>query len=80
MLVIVFEKKWLDNPSLFPALVIGLLTMIAPFFVMQPAFGFGIAGSNLPDPNKARLMSLFIHCVYGMGLFITAVVVKKITD
>lgn len=80
LLVIVFEKKWLDNPSLFPALVIGLLTMIAPFFVMQPAFGFGIAGSNLPDPNKARLMSLFIHCVYGIGLFITAVVVNKITD
>ncbi|MDO5980274.1 DUF2938 domain-containing protein [Flavivirga spongiicola] len=78
LLVILFGKKWLDNPSLFPALVIGLLTMVASFFIMQPAFGFGVAGSNLPDPNKARLMSLIIHCIYGIGLFVAALVVNRI--
>lgn len=78
LLVIVFGKKWLGTPSLFPALTIGLMTIIAPFFIMQPAFGFGIAGSNLPGPNKARLMSLIIHGVYGIGLFITALLVNKI--
>ena len=76
LLVILFEKKWLDNPSLFPALIIGLVTMIAPFFIMQPAFGFGIAGSNLPDPNKARMMSLIIHCIYGFGLFAMALLLN----
>jgi hypothetical protein len=78
LLVMLYGKKWLDNPSLFPALVIGLLTMAAPFFLMQPAFGFGIAGSNLPDPNRARLMSLIIHGVYGFGLFVSAVVFSKV--
>lgn len=78
LLVIIFGKKWLESPSLFPALAIGLLTMAAPFFLMQPAFGFGIAGSNLPNPNKARLMSLIIHCVYGIGLYLSAILISKI--
>ncbi len=78
LLVMLFGKKWLNNPSLFPALMIGLLTTVAPFFIMQPAFGFGIAGSNLPHPNQARLMSLIIHCVYGFGLFVTALIVHRI--
>lgn len=78
LLVLVSGKKWLDNPSLFPALAIGLLTVVAPFFLMQPAFGFGIASSNLPDPNKARVMSLIIHSVYGIGLFLSALLVSKI--
>ncbi len=78
LLVLLFGKKWVESPSLFPALAIGLLTMAAPFFLMQPAFGFGIAGSNLPDPNKARLMSLIIHSVYGVGLFLSALLINKI--
>lgn len=78
ILVMVGGKKWLENPSLFPALMIGLLTIAAPFFLMQPAFGFGIAGSNLPDPNKARLMSLIIHSVYGIGLFLSALLIHKV--
>lgn len=78
LLVILFGKKWVESPSLFPALVIGILTMVAPFFLMQPAFGFGIAGANLPDPNKARLMSLIIHSIYGIGLFLSALLINKI--
>ncbi|MDL5511107.1 DUF2938 domain-containing protein [Arenibacter sp. M-2] len=77
LLVATFGKKWLDNPTLFPALVIGLFTMVAPFFIMQPAFGFGVAGTHLPDPNKARLMSLIIHCVYGFGLFAIAFTINS---
>lgn len=78
MLLLMFGKKWVESPSLFPALAIGLLTMAAPFFLMQPAFGFGVAGANLLAPNKARLMSLIIHCVYGVGLFISALIINKV--
>lgn len=76
VLVLLFGKQWLDNPLFFPALMIGLITVFAPFFIMQPAFGFGVAGSNLPDPTKARLMSLIIHSVYGAGLFVIALIVN----
>ncbi|MGG6231123.1 DUF2938 domain-containing protein [Tenacibaculum sp. SDUM215027] len=78
LLVSVFGKKWIENPTLTPALIIGIVTIIGPFLLMQPAFGFGIAGSNLPDPNKARLMSLITHTIFGIGLYLSTIVMNQI--
>ena len=72
LLVFVYGKKWLVQPSLSPALIIGIVTVVAPFFIMQPAFGIGFAASKVPDPIKARLMSLITHTIYGLGLFLSA--------
>lgn len=77
LLVGVFGKKWVENPTLTPALIIGVITIVGPFLLMQPAFGFGIAGSNLPDPNKARLMSLITHSVFGIGLYLSTIILNK---
>lgn len=65
-------QRWLEAPTLLPALVTGVVTLIAPFFVMQPAFGLGVASSRTPDPAKARMRSLVTHTVFGLGLFLTA--------
>jgi hypothetical protein len=43
---------------------------------MQPAFGFGFASSKLPDPNIRRLKSLSTHIVYGIGLYLAALLVN----
>lgn len=72
VLIAVCGKNWLETPTLLPALVTGLVTLIAPFFVMQPAFGFGFASSRTPNPAKARARSLVTHTVFGLGLFVTA--------
>ncbi|RXQ95861.1 DUF2938 domain-containing protein [Ancylomarina salipaludis] len=79
LLLFVFGEKWFQTPTFTPALLVGIITIIAPFFLMQPAFGFGIAGSNLPDPNKARLMSLITHSVYGSGLYLSTLILNQIT-
>lgn len=71
-LVAAWGKSWLEAPMLIPALVTGLLTVTAPLFVMQPAFGFGFASSRTPNPAKARARSLITHMVFGLGLFLTA--------
>lgn len=73
----IYGKGWFDRPSLFPALVIGLATLAAPFFIMQPAFGFGIACSNLPDPDTIRLKSFMTHLIYGIGLYGMALLVNE---
>jgi hypothetical protein len=78
LLVLLYGKSWLDKPILYPALIIGIVTVIAPFFVMQPAFGFGIASAKLPNPNLLRLKSLVTHLVYGLGLFLTALLLSEI--
>jgi hypothetical protein len=51
---------------------VGIGTVAAPFFLMQPGMGAGIAASRTPRPNAARLQSLLTHAVFGLGLYITA--------
>jgi len=63
---------WAGNPTFFPALVTGIVTLAAPFFILQPCMGAGIAASKTPAPNTARLRSLITHLVFGTGLYVTA--------
>lgn len=78
ILVIVYGVSWLDKPTFIPAIIIGLITATGPFFIMQPAFGFGIASSKLPNPNLLRLKSLGTHLIYGIGLYASAILLNKI--
>ncbi|KVP07152.1 DUF2938 domain-containing protein [Burkholderia ubonensis] len=63
---------WISAPTLLPALIAGIGSVAAPFFVMQPAFGFGIAAARTPRPSVARRRSLVTHLSYGLGLYIAA--------
>ncbi|MCJ7956980.1 MAG: DUF2938 domain-containing protein [Pseudomonas sp.] len=63
---------WMCAPTLTPALVMGLISLIAPFFIMQPALGFGIAGSKTRAPRIARRRSVIAHLTFGVGLFVAA--------
>jgi hypothetical protein len=78
LLIIVFGNGWLEKPLLVPAIIIGLATVIAPLFIMQPALGFGIASSNLPNPIVRVLKSIITHLVFGTGLYLSALLVNKI--
>jgi len=69
LLVGVQGLAWLHNPTLLPALVAGLVSVIAPFFILQPAFGLGIAASRTAAPNVARRRSVIAHLTFGVGLF-----------
>jgi hypothetical protein len=78
ILIAVYGISWLDKPSILPAIIIGLITAVGPFFIMQPAFGFGIASSKLPNPNLLRLKSLGTHLIYGIGLYVSATLINII--
>jgi hypothetical protein len=63
---------WLEAPTVGPALLVSYATLVAPFFVMQPGMGAGIAGSKTPRPNVTRLRSIVTHSIYGLGLYVSA--------
>ena len=69
VLLIVFGITWVDAPTIIPALLVGLGTVAAPFLLMQPGMGAGIAASRTPRPTAARLQSLITHAVFGAGLY-----------
>ena len=66
-------NNWLQHPTLIPAIVFGVVTVLAPFFIMQPSFGLGFAASKVPNPTQARLRSLMNHTAFGAGLYLFAV-------
>jgi hypothetical protein len=72
VLVAVGGDAWLAHPTPFLALGWGLITVAAPFLLMQPAMGLGLAARRAPDPRAARLQSLVTHGVFGAGLYISA--------
>jgi hypothetical protein len=76
---IAFEgNNWLQRPTLIPALIFGLITVSAPFFIMQPLFGLGVAASKTPYPIQARLRSLMNHAAFGFGLYLFGSLITRL--
>ena len=69
MLIGIWGLEWVKHPKLGPALIVGIGTAAAPFLVMQPGMGAGIASSRTRRPGAARLQSLITHAVFGVGLY-----------
>jgi hypothetical protein len=70
--VVLISSDWLVRPTLPPALLYGIGTVVFPFFIMQPSLGLGVAASRTPRPAQARLKSLATHTVFGVGLYVCA--------
>ncbi len=76
--VLLVSGRWLERPTLLPALAFGIATVVVPFLTMQPAFGLGVAASKTPHPNQARLKSLGTHTVFGLGLYLWALLLSRV--
>lgn len=72
LLVSTFGLGWARSPSLLPALLIGIVTVVAPLLILQPALGAGIASSKTPAPLFNCIKSVVTHTVYGFGLYLAA--------
>jgi hypothetical protein len=69
LLLAAWGLAWLRHPTIGPALLVGIGTVAAPFLVMQPGMGAGVAASRTPRPVAARLQSLVTHTIFGLGLY-----------
>ncbi|MEW6642086.1 MAG: DUF2938 domain-containing protein [Pseudomonadota bacterium] len=78
VLLVVAGPAWMTQPTLAPALAVGIGSIAAPFLIMQPAFGLGIAASKTPKPWVARLRSLVTHTVFALGLYLSGLVIAAV--
>ncbi len=78
LFVALSSADWLARPTLLPALLFGIGTVVFPLFIMQPSFGLGFAASKTPNPAQARLKSLGTHAVFGIGLYASALGVRYV--
>jgi len=70
IMLVLMGPNWYLAPNLLNPLLIGVLSLSAPFCVMQPAFGFGMAASKVPSPWAARQRSLLAHLSFGVGIYL----------
>lgn len=76
--VAVAGQSWLAQPTLAPALATGIATVLAPLCVMQPAMGSGFAASKTATPLRNCLRSLANHTVFGLGLYVAALLARPL--
>jgi hypothetical protein len=69
ILIAVWGKEWVKQPALIPALIVGIGSIAAPFLLMQPGMGAGIASRRTADPRAARLRSFTTHAAFAAGLY-----------
>ncbi|MFP6847971.1 MAG: DUF2938 domain-containing protein [Pseudomonas sp.] len=70
VLIGVQGMEWALQPTWLPALAMGVLTVLIPLLIIQPAMGSGIASSKTATPLKNCLKSLVTHSVFGLGLYL----------
>lgn len=68
--VALLGTRWLEHPMPSPAIAFGVVTVLAPFFILQPSFGFGIAASKSANAMQARIRTLMNHVAFGVGLYV----------
>lgn len=70
---------WLEDPRALPAIAFGALTVLAPFCVLQPGMGAGLAARRTPRPGISRLKSLTAHLSFGIGIWLSGTFLSAIT-
>lgn len=70
LFVALVGPQWLCRPTLWPALLLGVVSVAAPLLLMQPGFGMGVAASRTAKPWQARGRALLTHLVFGVGVYL----------
>lgn len=60
---------WAAKPSLFPAMAVGLGTVLLGWFILAPGMGAGLAARLKPNANRIRALNVIAHAVFGLALF-----------
>lgn len=68
---LILMRDFLDRePGLLSSVLFGLATLAAPWLLMQPGMGLGIAARNAEAPWAVRGKNLMTHTVFGLGLYL----------
>jgi Protein of unknown function (DUF2938) len=77
VLLFLAGPAWAVAPTFLPAFLIGMVTVGAGWFILQPGMGAGWAASLRPNPMQVRLFNLLAHTVFALGLFGTALLMAR---
>ena len=76
IVILIWGLDWARNPTLLPALIVGVVTVGCGWFILQPGLGFGLAAGKRPNAGQIRLIGLINHVVFGLGLWLAALLLR----
>lgn len=76
LLLLSFHQQWLLKPDIYAALAVGIATVALPLLIMQPGMGSGLAFAKTATPFKHCLNSLLNHVVFGLCLYLAAILIQ----
>ena len=57
-------------PTFSSAALFGLVTVLAPWLILQPGIGAGFFASRTPAPGLTRVRNVVAHVIFGIGLYV----------
>lgn len=69
--------EWFSGPVFLPVWILGILTVTAGWFLLQPGLGIGWAASKLPNTQNIRLLKLIAHTFFALGIYGTALLLES---
>lgn len=76
VLLVVAGPGWAAHPTFLPAWIVGLVTVGAGWFLLQPGMGAGWAASRRPNANQIRILNIVAHTVFALGLYGSALALR----
>ena len=76
VLIALAGPDWVARPSFLPAFILGMVTIGAGWFLLQPGMGAGWAASKKPNRWTIRLLNILAHTAFAIGLFLTALLIS----
>jgi len=67
---------WLAEPTLFPAWIFGMITILPGWFLLQPGMGIGWAACKRPNSSQMRCLNILSHSVFAIGLYGMALLIR----
>ncbi|SEQ24199.1 Protein of unknown function [Faunimonas pinastri] len=71
-LLLLAGADWAQRPGPIWPVSFGAGTVAAPFLLLQPGMGAGMAARGAPKPAAARWRSVSAHVTFGVGLWLGA--------
>jgi hypothetical protein len=72
VLILAAGPQWVAQPTFLPAFILGMVTIAAGWFLLQPGMGAGWVASRKPNPWKIRLLNILAHTAFAIGLYVSA--------
>ncbi|GAK69155.1 hypothetical protein RRU01S_03_03280 [Agrobacterium rubi TR3 = NBRC 13261] len=75
LLAVIVPSGWFAAPTFLLPWIVGIITVGAGWFLLQPGLGIGWAASKTPNPNKVRALNLIAHTIFALGMFVAALII-----